>query len=55
MSWKDWQNNGKDVHSSYTNPLFVDPKNYNFTLQKNAPALQLGFQPISMETVGPRK
>lgn len=53
--WQDWQNAGKDNHSLFINPQFTDAGLYNFTLQKGSPAFQLGFQPINMETVGPRK
>jgi hypothetical protein len=55
MKWKEWQNAGKDVHSLYTNPQFTNAGLYDFSLQKTSPAFQLGFQPINMEIIGPRK
>jgi hypothetical protein len=53
--WKEWQQKGKDIHSSFVNPLFIDADHFNFELQKNSPAFKMGFQPIDMQTVGPRK
>lgn len=53
--WKEWQQNGKDTHSSFVNPLFVDAAHFNFSLQKNSAAFRMGFQAIDMQTVGPRK
>jgi hypothetical protein len=51
---KEWQGKGKDTHSSFTNPLFTNPAAFDFTLQKNSPALKMGFQQINLENVGPR-
>jgi hypothetical protein len=48
-TWEEWQASGKDKHSVYTDPLFEDPANFNFTLKENSPAFQLGFQPIDMK------
>jgi hypothetical protein len=55
LTWQQWQQKGKDVHSLYTDPLFKDPAHYNFTISPNSPALRLGFEPIDMSEVGPRK
>lgn len=55
LSWKEWQQSGKDKHSLFTDPLFTDASSYDFTLKKNSPASQIGFQPIDMQDVGPRK
>jgi hypothetical protein len=54
FNWQQWQHNGKDVHSLYTDPLFIDAEHYNFNLQKNSEAFKLGFQPIDMHDIGPR-
>ena len=35
-------------------PLFADPKNGDFTLAENSPALDIGFEPIDISDVGPR-
>ena len=53
-SFAAWQARGKDVHSRYADPEFVDPENGDFRLQPNSPAFGLGFQPINLENVGPR-
>jgi hypothetical protein len=55
LSFKEWRKAGKDIHSTFANPLFTDVNNYNFTLQKNSPAFKLGFQAIDMTGVGPGK
>ncbi len=53
-SWEEWQARGKDRHSRYADPLFVDPEQGDFSLQPESPALALGFQPIDLGPVGPR-
>jgi len=54
-SWQQWQKMGKDFHSLYSNPMFVDPENFNFGLKPGSPAFQLGFKQIDMSTVGIRE
>lgn len=49
-----WRARGKDVHSIYADPLFVDPARFDFRLRPESPAFALGFQPIDMSRVGPR-
>jgi hypothetical protein len=41
--------------SVVADPLFVDPENGDFTLKSDSPALKLGFEPIDVSKVGPRK
>lgn len=53
-TWEEWHRRGKDVHSLYADPLFVDAEHFNFGLRPESPAFQLGFRPIDMSTVGPR-
>jgi hypothetical protein len=53
-TFSEWQARGKDEHSLITDPMFVDPKNYDFRLQPDSPAFQMGFQPIDLSSVGPR-
>ncbi len=55
LSFEEWKKLGKDEHSLYTDPLFVDPGNYDFRLKSESPAFDLGFKPIDMSTVGPRE
>ena len=54
-SFADWQKAGYDVHSLVADPLFVAPDKGDFTLRPASPALKLGFQPIDLSTVGPRR
>jgi hypothetical protein len=54
-TWGEWHSMGKDRHSLYADPLFVDPENHDFRLRAESPAFKLGFKPIDMSTVGPRK
>jgi len=55
-SWDDWR--GKylqDVHSVWADPLFVDAAKHDYRLKPDSPALELGFRPFDLSTVGPRK
>ncbi len=54
-NFKDWQKRGKDHHSIYADPLFVDPENYDFKLKLGSPAFDLGFENIATDLIGPRK
>jgi len=54
MTWAQWRRTGKDAHSLYADPLFVDAERYDFRLRPDSPALAMGFEPIDMTTVGPR-
>jgi parallel beta-helix repeat protein len=53
--WESWQSAGADVHSIVADPLFVDPKNGNYDLKPESPALKLGFKPIPFDKIGPYK
>ena len=53
-TFEQWQARGKDVHSVYADPQFVDPDGRDFRLRPTSPALALGFRPIDLSTVGPR-
>ncbi len=50
-----WLARGQDAHSLYADPGFADPEKGDFTLSDNSPAFTLGFRPIDMSTVGPRR
>ena len=53
-TFQDWQNRGFDTHSIVADPLFVDPKNDNYSLRDESPAFELGFKPIDLSRVGLR-
>jgi len=40
-----------DLHSQTGNPMFVDARHGNFDLKAGSPALALGIQPLTLETV----
>jgi hypothetical protein len=52
QTFKEWQGRGKDVHSVYLDPLFVDPEKYNFNLKPESPAFKLGFIPFDFSEAG---
>jgi hypothetical protein len=53
-TWAEWRQRGKDTHSRYADPLFVDPERFDFRLRPESPALALGFEPPDLAGVGPR-
>jgi hypothetical protein len=53
-TWAEWHKRGKDLHSQYADPRFVDVDRADFRLQPDSPAWALGFQPIDLSQVGPR-
>jgi len=55
VSWDEWHQKGKDVNSLYTDPMFVNPEKYDFTLKFGSPAFKLGFKNIDITKVGPRR
>lgn len=55
LSWEDWQVRlGNDRNSVIADPLFVDPAHHDYRLQKNSPALAMGFRPVDWSRCGPR-
>jgi hypothetical protein len=54
-TWADWQKRGKDVHSRYADPQFIDAEHGDFRLKPGSPAWALGFRPIDLGQVGPRR
>jgi hypothetical protein len=55
LSFEEWKKKGLDQHSIIADPLFVDPEHGDFTLKPNSPAFRLGFRPIDLSDVGPRR
>lgn len=54
-TWDRWRARGHDQHSLIADPLFVAPAQDDFRLQPGSLAFRLGFQPLRMQTVGPRR
>jgi parallel beta-helix repeat protein len=54
-SFADWQKRGKDVHSLIVDPHFTDPAHDDYSLAPDSPALKLGFAPLDLRGVGPRR
>jgi hypothetical protein len=50
--WAKWLEAGFDTHSVVDDPRFEDPKNDDYRLKPNSPALQLGFEPIPVGKIG---
>ncbi|MRI02235.1 PDZ domain-containing protein [Kriegella sp. EG-1] len=49
------QQNGTDQNSSFGNPIFINPKIGDYTVQENSPALTVGFKNFSMDSFGVKK
>ena len=49
---EEWQALGYDKHSHYVDPMFVDPRNGDYRLKPESPALKLGFKDIDVSNVG---
>jgi len=52
---QQWQKAGKDTHSVYADPMFINIEAFDFRLKPDSPALKLGFVPIDLTAVGPRR
>ncbi|NLY00191.1 MAG: right-handed parallel beta-helix repeat-containing protein [Rhodopirellula sp.] len=48
----EWQARGHDRHSLIADPKFVDADHFDFRLQADSPAFQLGFVPIDVGQIG---
>ena len=51
----DWKQLGFDQHSLIANPRFVDVEQGDYRLRPESPAFSLGFQPIPVDQIGPRR
>jgi hypothetical protein len=55
LSWTAWKRLGFDRHSIVADPRFRNIKKRDFTLHKDSPAFRIGFVPIDLSTLGPRR
>ena len=46
---------GRDEHSIWADPLFIDWKNEDFHVKPSSPALVLGIEPIDVTPIGLRE
>lgn len=51
--WESWRALGPDAHSIVADPGFANPDADDYRLQPDSPAVQLGFQPIPVDKIGP--
>ncbi|MCC6233554.1 MAG: right-handed parallel beta-helix repeat-containing protein [Verrucomicrobiales bacterium] len=54
-TWEAWRARGHDTHSVIADPMFRDAAKRDLRLRDGSPALALGFRPIQLDDVGPRK
>ncbi len=52
MDLEAWRKLGHDEHSIIADPMFVDPKNNDYRLLPNSPALKIGFRPFDFSQAG---
>jgi hypothetical protein len=50
--WLTWLRRGNDTHSIIADPGFENPKDGNFTLSANSPAISVGFKPFDLNDFG---
>jgi hypothetical protein len=51
-SLDEWRKLGFDKDSVFADPMFVDPKNNDYRVKPESPALKLGFQNFDMNDFG---
>jgi hypothetical protein len=54
LTLEQWRQKGLDEHSVVADPKFSDPKNGDFTIPADSPAVKSGFAPFDQTAVGPR-
>ena len=52
LTLEQWRQLGRDKNSIVADPLFVDPERYDFRLDPNSPAIELGFKPFDYTKAG---
>jgi len=54
-SLEKWREQGNDKNSILADPSFIAPKENDFRLRPNSPALKPGFEPIDTNQIGTLK
>ena len=52
LTLEQWRQLGRDKNSIVADPMFVDPERYDFRLDPNSPAIELGFKPFDYTKAG---
>ncbi len=47
-TWEEWLSEGFDHHSAWADPLFVNPREGDFRVKSDSPALELGFYNVAV-------
>ncbi len=55
VTLENWRARGHDLHSLIADPLFVAPREWDFRLKTDSPALPLGFKPMALTGAGVRQ
>jgi hypothetical protein len=55
LSFEEWKKKGLDANSLVADPQFMNPAGGDFGLRPESPARKLGFKPIDLGRVGPRR
>lgn len=55
LSFAEWKQKGLDASSLLADPKFADAERDDFSLAPDSPAFRLGFRPIDLRDVGPRR
>lgn len=54
-SLEEWRAEGQDQHSIVADPKFRAPREGDFSLSPSSPANRIGFKPIDLSRIGPRR
>ena len=55
LTLEQWRAKGKDKHSVFADPMFVDPAQGDYRVKAGSPAVKLGFKNFPMDQFGTQK